>query len=350
MKYLDNYSLDELKNLIEDLGLKSYRANQIFSYIHKNHVKSILDISVLKKDLREKLNRDYALTDISILRELISKDNSTKKYLLRLPDGEIVEAVYMSYDDRDSICISSQVGCNMGCVFCASTKGGKARDLIASEMLRQIYLLEDQNDRIDNIVVMGQGEPLDNFDNLVKFLEIISSELGDNKSLRKITVSTCGIPDKIRKLAEYNFPITLALSLHRTTDSERSKLMPINRAYNLEEVIDSLKYYYNKTNRRITFEYMVIGGENDSYEDAKRIKKMTELFNAHVNILELNPIEEFKNTGKKNGARCFLSLLNDIGVNATLRNSRGKDIEGACGQLRRKYKEGITTDESIRKE
>lgn len=339
MIYLDDLDFSEMEDFVEKHGLQKYRAGQIFSFIHKNKAESLDEITVLKKDLREKLKNECALTEVKIIHRAISKLDDTIKYLLELPDGEIVEAVYMAYEDRKSICISSQVGCNMGCVFCASTKGGKARDLTAAEMLRQIYEIEKENGRIENIVIMGQGEPLDNFENLVKFLKIISDERGADKSLRKITVSTCGIPEKIRALADYDFPITLALSLHRTTDEERSKLMPINRAYNIESVMDALLYYYEKTNRRISFEYMVIGGENDSPGDAKRIREFAGRIHAHVNILELNPIKEYSDGGKKNAAREFCDLLTSNGVNATFRNSRGKDIDGACGQLRRKYKE-----------
>ena len=328
MIYLDDLDFLEMEKFAEKHGLQKYRAGQIFSFIHKNKAKSLDEITVLKKDLREKLKNECTLTEVKIIHEAVSKIDDTIKYLLELPDGEIVEAVYMAYEDRKSICISSQVGCNMGCVFCASTKGGKARNLTAAEMLRQIYEIENENGRIENIVIMGQGEPLDNFENLVKFLKIISDERGADKSLRKITVSTCGIPEKIK-----------ALSLHRTTDEERSKLMPINRAYNIESVIDALSYYYEKTNRRISFEYMVIGGENDSPGDAKRIRELARRIHAHVNILELNPIKEYSDGGKKNAAREFCDLLMSNGVNATFRNSRGKDIDGACGQLRRKYKE-----------
>lgn len=343
MEYLDNMNYETLEDTLIKEGFQKFRAMQVFEFLHVHNVTCFNEISVLSKDARASLNDKFKITNLKILKVFKSKDGVTKKYLIELIDGEIVEAVLMKYEERVSICISSQVGCNMGCVFCASTKGGKARNLMASEMLKQIYMIEEENNkRIDNIVVMGQGEPLDNFSNLVKFLEIIGDERGRNKSYRKITVSTCGLPGKIRALArDYDFPITLALSLHRTTDDERCKIMPINKVYNLEAVMSALEYYYKKTNRRITFEYMVIGGENDTKDDAHRLKNMARRISAHVNLMELNPIEEYSNKGIENRAKEFTDYLNKIGVNATLRKSKGVDIEGACGQLRRKYKEGL---------
>lgn len=337
-KDIDNFTLEELKLELDQFNLPKFRSSQIFSAIHKNRVESFDQISSLPMDLRAKLKDEYKFTEISTVTSLTSKDSRTKKYLFKLADDNFVESVYMEYKDRNSICISSQVGCNMGCVFCASTKGGKARNLSSGEMVRQIYEIEKiEGKYINNIVIMGQGEPLDNYDNLIRFLKTISDENGANKSLRKITVSTCGLTDKIIDLAHESLPVTLALSLHRTTDEERSRLMPINKKYPLKELMDAVQYYYKETGRRPSFEYMVIGGENDSNSDAKRLKEFVNKTHAHINILELNPIKEYKNKGEDGAAKLFTQKLNDLNVNATFRHSMGQDIDGACGQLRRKF-------------
>ena len=337
-KDIDNFTLEELRKELEEFNLPKFRSGQIFSAIHKNRIDDFNEITSLPKSLREKFKDIYKFTCIELAAKRISKDKKTKKYLFKLEDGNFVESVYMEYSDRNSICISTQVGCSMGCAFCASTKGGKARDLSAGEMLKQIYKIEKQENKyINNIVIMGQGEPLDNYANLIKFLKIISNENGANKSLRKITVSTCGLADRIIDLANEGLPITLALSLHRTTDEERVKLMPINKKYPLESVMEAISYYYKKTGRRPTFEYMVIGGENDSSNDAERLKKFVKQTHAHINILELNPIKEYNNKGNDGAAKLFTQKLNDFNVNATFRHSMGQDIDGACGQLRRKF-------------
>lgn len=337
-KSLDNLRYDELEQNIIEYGLPKFRANQIFSAIHRNRISSIDEITTLSKDLREKLSENFKLTHIKMVRVQESKISKTKKYLFQLEDGNLIETVFMEYDGRNSICISSQVGCRMGCVFCASTKGGRARNISAGEMIRQIYEVERmENKYINNIVVMGQGEPFDNYDNLINFLKIISDERGANKSLRKITVSTCGLTDKVIDFANENLPVTLAVSLHRTTDESRSQLMPINKKYPLEDLMNAISYSYEKTGRRPSFEYMVIGGENDTENDIKNLKRFVRITSAHVNVMELNPIEEYNNKGKKGAARIFVERLNDENVNATLRNSMGQDIDGACGQLRRKF-------------
>lgn len=337
-KSLDNLRYDELEQNIIEYGLPKFRANQIFSAIHRNRILSFDEITTLSKDLREELNENFKLTHMKMVRVQESKISKTKKYLFQLEDGNLIETVFMEYDGRNSICISSQVGCRMGCVFCASTKGGRARNISAGEMVRQIYEVEQmENKYINNIVVMGQGEPFDNYDNLINFLKIISDERGANKSLRKITVSTCGLTDKIIEFANENLPVTLAVSLHRTTDVSRSQLMPINKKYPLEDLMKAISYYYEKTGRRPSFEYIVISGENDTENDIKNLKRFVRITNAHVNVMELNLIDEYNNKGKKGAARIFAERLNDENVNATLRNSMGQDIDGACGQLRRKF-------------
>lgn len=338
-KDIDNLRFDELEKEIKNLNLPKFRASQIFSAIHKNRNTSFEDITTLSKDLRESLNKNFKLTQIEMVTKQISKISKTKKYLFKLDDGNLIETVFMEYSGRNSICISSQVGCRMGCVFCASTKGGRARNISAGEMIRQIYEVERiEGKYINNIVVMGQGEPFDNYDNLINFLKIISDERGANKSLRKITVSTCGLADKIIDFANEDLPVTLALSLHRTTDESRSKLMPINKKYPLANVMKAVSYYFDKTGRRPSFEYIVIGGENDTVEDLNNIKEFVKITGAHVNILELNPIDEYNFKGEKGAAKIFTEKLNEQHINATFRNSMGQDIDGACGQLRRKFK------------
>ncbi|MDO5716608.1 MAG: 23S rRNA (adenine(2503)-C(2))-methyltransferase RlmN [Tissierellia bacterium] len=339
--YLDSLPLKELQTLVLEAGLEKFRAKQIFQSLHKHRNTSIKDIKGLSARDLNWLENEYALTEISIAHVVRSNKDGTEKFLFRLEDENLIEAVYMPYKDRTSLCISSQVGCNMGCVFCASTKGGKARNLSAGEMVRQLYSIEEvTQSSINNIVVMGQGEPLENYTPLVHFLKIVSDPDGANKSLRKITVSTCGLTDKIYALAEEGLPVTLAVSLHRTTDESRTALMPINRKYPLKELLQSIKYYKDTTGRRVSFEYMVIGGENDSLEDAKRLKNMVKYTEAHVNILKLNPIEEYVLKGDPMAAEKFCKTLHSIGVYATFRKSMGQDIEGACGQLRRKFKAG----------
>ena len=323
-------------------GQPSYRAKQIFSWIHQKNITDFSQASNIPSTLISKLKEEIYINCTKIRKKLVSAQDDTVKYLYMLEDGEEIETVFMSYSYGNSVCISSEVGCAMGCSFCASTKAGLIRRLTASEMLDQVYKTEsDLNKPISHIVVMGIGEPLDNIDELVRFLRLISHPNGRNISLRNITVSTCGLVDKIYKLAEYKLPITLAISLHAPNDMLRSKTMPINKRYNIDELLKACRYYFKTTRRRITFEYACIEGCNDSVFNAKELANKLQGFTCHVNLIPVNPIEEQSYT-PSSGRRIkkFASILASAGIAVTIRRSLGRDIEAACGQLRRKsYKD-----------
>ena len=302
-------------------------------------VDSFDEMTNLSKDLREKLKANYTLNSLEAVAVQTSKIDGTQKYLFRLHDGHVVESVLMRYHHGNSVCISSQVGCLMGCRFCASTIGGKVRDLTASEMLGQIYKIQKlSEERVHNVVVMGTGEPLDNYDNLVQFIKMLTDENGLNISQRNLTVSTCGIVPKIRQLAEEKFQMTLALSLHATTQEKRKQLMPIANKYDLKEVLDACHYYYEQTGRRITFEYSLVGGVNDTKQDAEELTKLIGKFPCHVNLIPVNPIKE-RDFVQPNKQECqaFRNKLEKNGINVTIRREMGRDIDGACGQLRKSY-------------
>ena len=275
MKDLKSLNLEQLTEELLNIGEKKFRAKQIYSWIHEKLVDSFDEMTNLSKDLREKLKANYTLNSLEAVAVQTSKIDGTQKYLFRLQDGHVVESVLMRYHHGNSVCISSQVGCLMGCRFCASTIGGKVRDLYPSEMLGQIYKIQKlSGERVHNVVVMGTGEPLDNYDNLVQFIKMLTDENGLNISQRNLTVSTCGIVPKIRQLAEEKFQMTLALSLHATTQEKRKQLMPIANKYDLKEVLDACHDYYEQTGRRITFEYSLVGGVNDTKQDAEELTKL----------------------------------------------------------------------------
>ena len=278
MKDLKSLNLEQLTEELLGIGEKKFRAKQVYSWMHEKLVDSFDEMTNLSKDLREKLKENYTLQSLDAVAVQTSKIDGTQKYLFRLHDGHVVESVLMKYHHGNSVCISSQVGCLMGCRFCASTIGGKVRDLAASEMLGQIYKIQKlSGERVHNVVVMGTGEPLDNYDNLVQFIKMLTDENGLNISQRNLTVSTCGIVPKIRQLAEEKFQITLALSLHATTQEKRKQLMPIANKYDLKEVLDACHYYYEQTGRRMTFEYSLVGGVNDTRQDAEELTKYRNL-------------------------------------------------------------------------
>lgn len=335
----NNKNLDELKSILISIGEKPFRAKQIFEGLYKHGYSSLNQFTNLSKDLIVKLNGIGYIENNEIQKVFKSEIDSTKKYLIKLQDKNIVEAIYMEYKNHNTICISSQVGCKMGCNFCASTKQKFVRNLMVSELLNQVYLMQkNTGKRINNIVLMGIGEPLDNYDNVVKFIRIITSKEGYDLSVRNITLSTCGIVPKIIDLAEENLPINLTISLHNPFDSERKKIMPIGNKYSVSDVVDASKYYFKKTGRRISFEYTLIEGVNDSYTHAKEIKKILRGLNCHVNLIPLNQIKEFKKTGsKKDSILRFKNTLEKFGITTTIRNSLGQDIDGACGQLRADY-------------
>lgn len=336
-----SYTLLELEDKIAELGEAKFRAKQIYQWIHQKHVNSYEEMSNLSKKLRETLEQHIEFTPLNQLQVQESKIDGTRKYLFELKDHHVVESVWMKYKHGNSVCISSQVGCKMGCRFCASTLDGFVRNLSAGEMLSQIYQIEaDTGQRVSNIVVMGTGEPLDNYEQLVRFIKMISDENGLNISQRNITVSTCGIVPKIKELAEEGLQITLALSLHAPTQEKRVRLMPIAKAYALDEVIEACKEYFEKTHRRISFEYSLVKGENDSVEDALELVSLIKGINCHVNLIPVNPIKErdYKQPELKS-IEAYKNKLEEYGINVTIRREMGRDIDGACGQLRKKYME-----------
>lgn len=336
-------SLEEMKQLFLKIGEKEYRGEQTFNFIHKNMVDSISKITVLPKDTRDKLEKNYTIENISILERYDSKIDDTKKYLFLLEDGNIIESVAMKYSYGTSACISTQVGCKMGCVFCASTKEGLVRNLTSSEILSEVYNIQkDLNVKLSNIVLMGSGEPLDNYDNVINFLKLLHDEKGQNFGYRNITLSTCGLVPKIYKLADEKIPITLSISLHSPFDEDRKRMMPIGKKYRVEEILKACYYYVEKTNRRITFEYTLINGENDRREDLEELARILGGLLCHVNLICLNPIEEFNKTkAKEDKIQEFKNRLNEKGIPTTIRREMGSDINAACGQLRRKYIKGL---------
>ena len=339
-------TIEELSDLMKDLSEQSYRSNQLFDWLHNKMVLSFDEISNVSKDLKDRIRDKLDIGFPTIYKEYISKIDDTKKYLILLNDGNIIESVLMKYKYGYSLCISSQVGCNMGCKFCASTIGGLKRNLEVHEMLAQVYLISRHNDiKISHIVVMGSGEPLNNFENLIKFLDIINCDKGQNISERNITVSTCGIIDKIKKLADLDRSITLALSLHAPSDEIRKDIMPVANKYSLNDTIDAMSYYFEKTNRRITFEYSLIENVNDGADNANKLVKLFKdrFKNKHidfnVNLIPVNVVKE-NNYKRPNIDRVntFKEILEINNVAVTLRRELGKDISGSCGQLRASVK------------
>lgn len=326
-----------LQQEMEKIGEKKFRAAQLYEWMHRKLAEDFSEMTNLSVSLREKCAEVFELTVLRPVQVQESKQDGTKKFLFELPDGNMVESVLMKYHHGNSLCISSQVGCRMGCRFCASTLGGLVRSLSAGEMLDQVYgAIRYTGERISNVVVMGIGEPLDNMENLLIFLEMLTDERGLHISQRSITVSTCGLVPKIRELAERKLQITLALSLHGVTDEKRRQLMPIAERYSIAELMDACRYYFEKTGRRITFEYALVKGVNDTEEDARGLSRLASGVHAHVNLIPVNPVRERKYTAsEKEAVKKFQRKLEEAGVNATLRREMGRDIDGACGQLRR---------------
>ncbi len=341
MEQLDIKSQDlpELKKTVEGLSEKPFRAKQIYEWLHKKQADSFQEMTNLSVSLREKLERNCQIVSLKVLEVQTSKLDGTQKYLFALPDGNVVESVLMKYHHGNSVCISSQVGCKMGCRFCASTIGGWTRNLLPSEMLDQVYKIQKlSKERVSNVVVMGTGEPLDNYDNLLRFIRMLSDEKGLHISQRNITVSTCGIVPRMYDLAQEDLQITLAISLHASNQQKREQLMPIARKYSLDELMKACRNYFEKTGRRLTFEYSLVGGENDSQEDAEELAHLIKGLNCHVNLIPVNPIKErsYVQSDKKVIAN-FQNKLEKYQINVTIRREMGRDIDGACGQLRKSY-------------
>ena len=333
--------ISELEEYFLELGEKKFRAKQLFEAIHKQKIKDVEDISTFSQDLKEKLITSSEIYGVKKVLELKSKLDETKKYLFELYDGNVIESVLMKYKYGYTVCISTQVGCKMGCAFCASTKKGFIRNLYASEMLDEIYEIERLNDiNVSNVVLMGSGEALDNFDELIRFIELISAKEGKNLSKRNITVSTCGLADKILKLAEYDYPITLTISLHNADEEERKKIMPITKSYPFDKLVPALKEYQAKINKRISFEYVLIDGLNDSYQSALDIKNLLKDIKSHINLIPLNKIKEYdEEPSSSENIMKFKKYLEDFGFNVTVRRELGADINASCGQLRNNYLE-----------
>ncbi len=335
---LKSMTLAEMTEAVRGLGEPSFRGKQIFTWLHKG-VTSFEDMSNLSKALRQKLDEQFYITAPEIVRKQQSQKDGTIKYLWKLRDGNCVETVLMRYRHGNSICISSEVGCAMGCAFCASTKGGLVRRLTPSEMVDQVLFSSlDSGLEISNIVLMGIGEPLDNYDTVLRFLELINSPEGMNIGMRHISLSTCGLVDRISRLAGEKLQLTLSVSLHAPTDELRSQIMPVNRKYSVDVLLQACKEYFEKTGRRISFEYAMIRDVNDSKELAERLAKKLDGITAHVNLIPLNNIEEspLKPSSRKTIME-FQKTLEDRGIPCTVRRTLGSDIDASCGQLRRKY-------------
>ena len=342
MTDIKSLTKEELNSKIKALGLPAFRANQIYKWLHKEGVCSFDEMTDLSKQLRETLKEKYFIPFCDIEQKYVSSLDETVKYLFRLYDGEYVESVIMKYKYGYTICVSSQVGCKMGCTFCASTLAGFKRNLLPAEMESQLHAAQnDLNIRISHIVLMGIGEPLDNYDNVLKFIRTVNNENGLNISMRDITLSSCGLVEKIYSLMDEGLPITLTISLHAPNDEIRSKTMPINKKYGVDEVIKACKDYYSKTSRRVSFEYTLIKDVNDTGACALELAKKLGGSGFHVNLIPVNDVEERGNIRSTDKAvNNFLQILKSNGINATIRRTLGKDINASCGQLRRKKQGG----------
>ena len=333
---LGDFTQEELREYLVSIGESSFRAKQIYKWVHAG-IEEASELTNISKALGEKLSENYTIFLPKIYKKYVSKVDKTVKYLMELDDGNIIETVVMDYHHGKSICVSSQVGCKMGCSFCASTLKGLVRSLTPFEMEGQIIRAQkDLGERISSVVIMGIGEPLDNYDNVVRFIRNVSSEDGVNLGVRHITLSTCGLADKIEKLAEENLPINLAISLHAPTDEKRRQIMPVAKAVSLKRLLDACSVYFEKTHRRITFEYALVKGKNASLEDARLLAGLIGGMNCHVNIIEVNPVKEREiniRTTRKETVD-FINELRKKGINATLRRELGPDINASCGQLR----------------
>lgn len=338
MRDILSMTFDEISNEFQLLNYPKFRAKQVYEWLHKHHVSDYDEMLNLPKNLREDLKIKFPLINCKIEKKQISKIDNTIKYLFKLHDGDYVESVVMKYKYGYTICVSSQVGCKMGCAFCASTLGGFKRSLNAGEILSQLYTAQkDIGERISHIVLMGMGEPLDNFDNVMRFLELVTSEEGVNLSMRNISLSTCGIVPKIEELLDKRLQLTLSISLHAPSDEIRSKIMPINKTYPVDRLLNICRKYTQQTSRRISFEYSMLSGFNDSDECAKLLASKLKGMLCHVNLIPVNEVAEspFKPSSPERIER-FVDILSKNGINATVRRKLGSDIDASCGQLRLK--------------
>ncbi len=338
---LNSLTLEELKGFMVSLGEKRFRGEQLFSYFHRNKKSNIEESMILPEKLRNYLLENYNVNKVEVYQKFKSKIDNTTKYLFLLQDKNIIESVAMEYNHGLTVCISTQVGCKMGCSFCASTKEGLIRSLSPAEMVNQIYMIEkDLGKDISNIVLMGSGEPLDNYNNTLKFINIIHDEKGHNISHRNITLSTCGIVPKIYDLAKEDIPITLSISLHSPFDTDRKKIMPVANRYSVSELMQACRYYSEETNRRITFEYTLIDNVNDRDKDINELVKILKGIKCHINLIPLNPIHEFKkDRPSRSNIERFQKELSKKDIAVTIRREMGGDISASCGQLRRSVTE-----------
>lgn len=334
---IKSMTLSELTEYVTQKGYPKFRAKQIYEWCHVKMARNVDEMGNLPKDIKEWLQEE--LISLEVVERFESKVDGTNKFVFRLHDGNVIESVFMPYKHGNSVCISSQAGCRMGCRFCASTLMGLARNLTASEMLDQIYAISKiTGERISNVVVMGTGEPLDNYDNLCRFIRLLTNEDGQHISQRNITVSSCGIVPMIYKLADEMFTITFAVSLHAPNDEKRKALMPIANKYSIDELLESCRYYFKKTGRRITFEYSLVAGENDKKQDALELAGLLKGFPCHINLIPVNPIKEREyKRADADSIQKFKVLLEKNAINVTIRRGMGKDIDAACGQLRKTY-------------
>ena len=347
---ISSYTLEKLTGFVTGLGQAAFRAKQLFSWLHEKRVQEFSAMTNLPKGLLQQLEQQCTIEVLRPLRKQCAKDG-TVKYLFGLADGNSIETVLMRYSYGNSVCVSTQVGCRMGCRFCASTQGGRVRNLTAGEIAGEIYaVMADTGERVSHIVLMGIGEPLDNFDNVMDFLSIISCPQGVNIGMRNISLSTCGLVPMIEKLAQKKLGLTLSVSLHAPTNGMRSSMMPVNDAYPLEELIPACRAYQKATGRRISFEYSIARGVNDSEQTARKLAKLIEGMGAHVNLIPINPVDGSPySAADAANVRRFQNTLLSLGVNATVRRRLGTEISAACGQLRREAnKEGTPANGIVR--
>ncbi len=345
-KDLRSFNEEEMIEIAQKYGEKAFRGKQLFEWIHKKQATEFSEMTNLSKTFLGQLESDYEISGVTVVKKQVSRLNDTAKYLFSMSDGSLVESVWMKYHHGNSVCISSQVGCRMGCTFCASTLSGLKRSLTAGEMLSQIYEIQKETgERVSNVIVMGMGEPLDNYDNLLRFIRLLSHDKGINISQRNITVSTCGLVDKIRQLMEEKLQITLAISLHAPNDEIRQKTMPIAKKYSIEEIFSVCEEYIRTTGRRITFEYSMIDGVNDGKAHALELARRCKGLNCHINLIPLNEVKERKTKRSKGeNIRDFKIILEENRINVTIRREMGSDIDAACGQLRNQYMEQTNSD------
>ena len=339
MKDLKSLTLEELKDELKEGGFPAYRAGQLYRWLHVQLAEDPEEMTNLPAKLKQYLSENYTITRLQVADRQISRLDGTQKFLFQLPDGETIESVFMKYKFGNSVCVSSQVGCRMGCRFCASTLDGLRRNLLPGEILEEIYTIHRlTGEKISHVVVMGTGEPLDNYENLLKFLRMLTDENGQNLSMRNVTVSTCGIVPRIYDLAREKLSITLALSLHATTDERRREIMPIANTYTISECMAACRYYFEETGRRVTFEYSLIKGVNDSLRDAKELAALAGSISAHINLIPVNPMRERDyEQPDLSAVQAFRAKLEKHGINVSIRRVLGRDIDGACGQLRHRH-------------